>query len=63
MTRLQWLRKRHRELDAQVEELEQQRESIRSAEHKATLVDLKKQRLAVKTEILDIENYLRSEHV
>lgn len=53
MTRLEWLQKRHRELDAQVSELEAQRTTIRNTEHKAMLVDLKKQRLAVKTEILE----------
>ena len=56
MTRLEWLKKRHKELDYQVSELEQQREVIRSAEHKAMLVDLKKQRLAVKTEMLELSN-------
>jgi uncharacterized protein YdcH (DUF465 family) len=56
MTRLEWLKKRHKELDYQVSELEQQREVIRSAEHKAMLVDLKKQRLAVKTEMLELYN-------
>lgn len=53
MTRLEWLKKRHRELDEQVNELENQRNFIRSAEHKAMLVDLKKQRLSIKTEMLE----------
>jgi uncharacterized protein YdcH (DUF465 family) len=51
MTRLEWLAKRHRELDEQVTEIEQERNFIRSAEHKALLLDLKKQRLAVRTEL------------
>jgi uncharacterized protein YdcH (DUF465 family) len=51
MTRLEWLARRHRELDEQVSELERERERIRSAEHKALLVNLKKQRLAVRTEL------------
>jgi len=55
MTRIEWLSKRHRELDVQVTELEQEREHIRSAEHKALLVDLKKQRLAVKTEMAELK--------
>jgi uncharacterized protein YdcH (DUF465 family) len=55
MTRLDWLRKKHRELDAAVEELESQRSVIRSAEHKAVLVDLKKQRLAIRTEMMTLE--------
>ncbi len=55
MTRIEWLTKRHRELDAQVVQLEAEREHNRSAEHKALLVDLKKQRLAVKTELAELQ--------
>lgn len=51
MTRQEWLLKRHREVDAQIAELENQRERIRSAEHKAVLTDLKKQRLALREEL------------
>ncbi len=59
MTRIEWLTKRHRELDAQVDQLEAEREHNRSAEHKALLVDVKKQRLAVKTEMEELK---ASEH-
>jgi len=55
MTRIEWLTKRHRELDAQVVQLEAEREHNRTAEHKALLVDLKKQRLAAKTEIEELK--------
>ncbi len=55
MTRIEWLTKRHREIDAQVAQIEQEREHNRTAEHKALLVDLKKQRLAVKTEMAELE--------
>jgi uncharacterized protein YdcH (DUF465 family) len=55
MTRSEWLTKRHRELDAQVEQLEVERKHNRSAEHKALLVDLKKQRLALKTELTELQ--------
>jgi uncharacterized protein YdcH (DUF465 family) len=55
MTRKQWLIKKHRELDEQVTSLEQERTTNRGSEHKALLVDLKKQRLAVKTELLELE--------
>ena len=55
MTRIEWLTKRHRELDAQVVQLEAEREYNRTAEHKALLVDLKKQRLAAKTEIEELK--------
>ncbi len=55
MTRKEWLIKRHRELDAQVTQLEYERLTNRSAEHKALLTYLKKQRLALKTELLDLE--------
>jgi uncharacterized protein YdcH (DUF465 family) len=56
MTRNDWLIKKHRELDAQITELENQRERIRTAEHKAVLVDLKKQRLALKQELEGISS-------
>lgn len=55
MTRIEWLAKRHRELDAQVAQLEAEREHNRSAEHKALLQDLKKQRLAAKTEMAELQ--------
>ena len=50
MKRLDWLDSKHKELSAQILELEKEREVNRSAEHKALLVDLKKQRLLVKEE-------------
>lgn len=50
MTRLEWLKKRHADLKAQIDVLEKQRETDRSPEHKAMLQDLKKQKLAVKEE-------------
>lgn len=51
MTRVEWLKKKHSEVDKTIQELEDQRKVIRSAEHKATLVDLKKMKLAIKTEL------------
>ena len=51
MTRIDWLKKKHSELEVSVVALENQRIKIRSAEHKATLQDLKKQKLAIKTEL------------
>jgi uncharacterized protein YdcH (DUF465 family) len=54
MTRIEWLNKKHRELDDQVTRLEAEREHNRSAEHKALLVDVKKQRLAIKTEMAEL---------
>lgn len=51
MTRIEWLKKKHNEIDATVQTLEAQRNKIRSAEHKAVLQDLKKQKLAIKTEL------------
>lgn len=54
MTRLEWLEKRHREIDEKVTQLEAEREHTRSQEHKNLLVDLKKQRLAVKEEIAQL---------
>jgi hypothetical protein len=55
MTRKEWLSKKHRELDYQVSQLEVERNLNRDVVHKALLVDLKKQRLAVRTEILSLE--------
>lgn len=51
MTRVEWLQKKHREIDVSVRALESQREKIRSTEHKLALQDLKKQKLAIKTEL------------
>jgi len=51
MNRIDWLKKKHTEIDKTVQDLESQRDVIRSAEHKAVLQDLKKQKLAVKTEL------------
>jgi uncharacterized protein YdcH (DUF465 family) len=58
MTRLGWLQKRHAELDSQVQELELEREFNRTTEHKALLLDLKKQRLKVKDEILELGGFV-----
>lgn len=55
MTRKEWLSKKHRELDYQVSQLEAERSLNRDVVHKSLLVDLKKQRLAVRTEILSLE--------
>jgi uncharacterized protein YdcH (DUF465 family) len=55
MTRKEWLSKKHRELDYQVSQLEAERNLNRDVVHKSLLVDLKKQRLAVRTEILSLE--------
>ena len=55
MTRKEWLSKKHRELDYQLSQLEAERNLNRDVVHKALLVDLKKQRLAVRTEILSLE--------
>lgn len=54
MNRIDWLKKKHAEIDKIVQDLEDQRITIRSMEHKAVLQDLKKQKLAIKTE-LEIE--------
>jgi uncharacterized protein YdcH (DUF465 family) len=51
MTRITWLKNKHAEIDAKVLEIEKQREHERSFEHKAMLVDLKKQKLIIKQEI------------
>lgn len=55
MTRLEWLKNKHKELDNEIDELEAQREHDRSTEFWALLKDLKKQRLAIKTEMLEYE--------
>lgn len=55
MTRLEWVTKKHRELDARIEALEAERTTIRSAEHKALLSDLKKQKLQLKTELHSLQ--------
>lgn len=60
MTRIEWLKKKHSEIDANVQALETQRNKIRSSEHKAVLQDLKKQKLAIKTEL---EIALATQHV
>lgn len=54
MTRLEWLNKQHKSLDEQVSELEKQRSNVRDYNHKALLTSLKKQRLAIKTELESI---------
>ena len=53
MTRLEWLKNKHAELDKEIDQLELQREHDRSTEFWALLKDLKKQRLAIKTEMLE----------
>ena len=54
MTRAEWLSKRHRELDTTIATLEEQKDVLWSDRHRATLQDLKKQKLVIKTE-LEIE--------
>ena len=54
MDRATWLRKKATELDSLISTIEDQRSHERSFEHKATLVDLKKQRLAIKTELEEL---------
>jgi uncharacterized protein YdcH (DUF465 family) len=51
MRRIEWLHKQHSVLAKQVDEIESQRQNDRSAELKALLVSLKKQKLAIKTEL------------
>ena len=51
MTRIEWLEKEHQKLDLQIQELENQRQIIRSFEHKALLKSLKAKKLSIKTEI------------
>lgn len=55
MTRLEWLTKKHKELDTRVTALEAERDKHRSFEHKALLTDLKKQRLQVKAELTSLQ--------
>jgi uncharacterized protein YdcH (DUF465 family) len=54
MTRSEWLSNKHRELDNTITTLENQRDVLWSDRHRATLQDLKKQKLVIKTE-LEIE--------
>lgn len=51
MTRQDWLKNQHSKLHKQVEDLETEREHTRSAEHKALLQYLKKEKLRIKTEL------------
>lgn len=51
MNRTDWLKKQHEKLAAQVEELEQEREHNRSFDHKTLLTALKKQKLAIASEL------------
>ena len=55
MTRLEWLKNKHTELDKEIDELEFQRAHNRTSELWALLKDLKKQRLAIKTEMLEYD--------
>lgn len=56
MTRAEWLKKKHMQLDSQIQMLEKEREINRETYHKSLLVELKKQKLAVKTELYGILN-------
>lgn len=60
MTRLEWLEAKHRDLDKRVTELENQRELERSFTHKTLLIDLKKQRLQVMTEISTLSKDIKA---
>lgn len=51
MTRIDWLKKKHSEASAIVEQLEQERLTNRSAEHKALLQLMKKEKLRYKSEL------------
>lgn len=51
MTRTEWLTNKHRELDNTITTLESQRDVLWSDRHRATLQDLKKQKLVIKTEL------------
>ena len=51
MTRTEWLTDKHRELDTTINTLENQRDVLWSDRHRATLQDLKKQKLVIKTEL------------
>jgi len=55
MTRIEWLKSKHTELDNRINILEQERNITRDFNHKALVIDLKKQKLAIKTEILSLE--------
>ena len=54
MTRSEWLTKQHLVISARIDELEAERKTNRSAEHKALLVELKKQRLRLKEELFTL---------
>lgn len=54
MTRKEWLIKEHKNVDFQIQELERERESNRSFDHKTLLVNLKKKKLKLKTELHSI---------
>ena len=51
MTRTEWLTNKHRELDKTITTLENQIDVLWSDRHRATLQDLKKQKLVIKTEL------------
>jgi uncharacterized protein YdcH (DUF465 family) len=51
MTRVEWLTKKHSELEAIVAQLEAERLHNRSADHKALLQFKKKEKLNVKSEL------------
>ena len=55
MTRIEWLKSKHTELDNRINILEQERYITRDFDHKTLVIDLKKQKLAIKTEILSLE--------
>lgn len=55
MTRLDWLKRKHSELNSLVTQLEHERLTNRSPEHKALLVLKKKEKLTIKTEIEELE--------
>lgn len=54
MTRIDWLKNKHTELDSIVQQLEQERITNRSADHKALLQLKKKEKLAIKTELNEL---------
>jgi len=60
MTRAEWLQKKHKELEAVVAQLENERSTNRSSEHKALLQLKKKEKLAVKTELNELLNNANS---
>jgi hypothetical protein len=57
MTRVEWLVKKHSELDLLVTQLESERLHNRSSEHKALLQLKKKEKLATKTELNRLRNH------